>query len=71
MIEWASKHFFKGRVNRRSKSLVRRHPCGYLAKGTITHVKAAVAIGDLEGMEMGKKWAEERKTEDLWVGRKG
>ncbi len=43
---------------------------GHLDKGTITHVKAAVAIGELEGIEMGKKWVEERKTEDLWVGRK-
>ncbi len=24
----------------------------------------------LEGMAMGKKWIEERKTEDLWVGSK-
>ena len=41
---------------------------GHLDKGSITHVKAAVAIGELEGIEMGKKWVEERKTEDLWVG---
>ena len=43
---------------------------GHLDKGTITFVKAAVAIGELEGIAMGKKWVEERKTEDLWVGRK-
>jgi predicted DNA-binding protein with PD1-like motif len=43
---------------------------GHLDKGSITHVKAAVAIGELEGIEMGKKWVEERKTEDLWVGNK-
>jgi len=41
---------------------------GHLDQGTITFVKAAVAIGVLEGIEMGKKWVEERKTEDLWVG---
>ena len=29
-----------------------------------------MAIGELEGIEMGKKWVEERKTEDLWVGRR-
>jgi len=44
---------------------------GHLDEGTITFVKAAVAIGELEGVEMGKKWVEERKTEDLWVGSKG
>jgi predicted DNA-binding protein with PD1-like motif len=44
---------------------------GHLDKGAITHVKAAVAIGELEGMEMGKRWVEERKTEDLWLGSKG
>ncbi len=43
---------------------------GHLDKGSITFVKAAVAIGELEGMAMGKKWVEERKTEDLWVGTK-
>jgi predicted DNA-binding protein with PD1-like motif len=43
---------------------------GHLDKGTITHIKAAVVIGELEGMAMGKKWVEERKTEDLWVGSK-
>ena len=41
---------------------------GHLDVGTITHIKAAVAICVLEGIEMGKKWVEERKTEDLWVG---
>jgi len=41
---------------------------GHLDKGTITFVKAAIVIGELEGMAMGKKWVEERKTEDLWVG---
>jgi predicted DNA-binding protein with PD1-like motif len=43
---------------------------GHLDKGTITHIKVAVVIGELEGMAMGKKWVEERKTEDLWVGSK-
>ncbi len=43
---------------------------GHLEKGAITHVKAAVTIGELEGMEMGKRWVEERKTEDLWLGSK-
>jgi predicted DNA-binding protein with PD1-like motif len=43
---------------------------GHLDKGTITFIKAAVAIGELERIEMGKKWVEERKTEDLWVGSK-
>jgi uncharacterized protein len=43
---------------------------GHLEKGAITHVKAAVAIGELEGIEMGKRWVEERKTEDLWLGNK-
>jgi hypothetical protein len=43
---------------------------GHLDRGTITFVKAAVVIGVLEGMAMGKKWVEERKTEDLWVGSK-
>ncbi|MEW6333245.1 MAG: PPC domain-containing DNA-binding protein [Thermodesulfobacteriota bacterium] len=42
---------------------------GHLDKGVITHVKAAVAIGELEGIEMCKRWVEERKTEDLWMGR--
>lgn len=41
---------------------------GHLEKGAITHVKAAVTIGELEGIEMGKRWVEERKTEDLWLG---
>lgn len=41
---------------------------GHLDKGTITFVKAAVAIGVLEGIPMGKKWVEERKTEDMWLG---
>jgi len=41
---------------------------GHLGEGTITFVKVAVAICILEGMPMGKKWVEERKTEDLWVG---
>jgi predicted DNA-binding protein with PD1-like motif len=40
---------------------------GHLDRGTITFVKAAVVIAELEGIEMGKKWVEERKTEDLWV----
>lgn len=44
---------------------------GHLDKGTITFIKGAVAIGELDGIEMGKKWVEERKTEDLWVGSKG
>lgn len=43
---------------------------GHLTEGAITHVKAAVAIGELEGIEMEKRWVEERKTEDLWMGRK-
>ncbi len=43
---------------------------GHLDKGSITFVKVAVAIGELEGVEMGKRWVEERKTEDLWVGSK-
>ncbi len=43
---------------------------GHLDKGTITHIKAAVCIGVLEGVEMGKKWMEEYKTENLWVGSK-
>jgi len=43
---------------------------GHLDQGTITFVKAAVVIGVLEGINMGKKWVEERKTEDLWVGSK-
>ena len=41
---------------------------GHLGKGAIAHVKAAVAIGELEGMEMGKRWVEERQTEDMWMG---
>jgi predicted DNA-binding protein with PD1-like motif len=44
---------------------------GHLDKGTITFVKAAVVIGELEGLAMRKKWVEERKTEDLWVGSSG
>ena len=43
---------------------------GHLDKGAITHVKAAVTIGEFEGMQMGKHWVEERKTEDLWLGSK-
>ena len=44
---------------------------GHLDRGTITFIKVAVVIGELEGMEMGKKWVEERKAEDMWVGSKG
>jgi predicted DNA-binding protein with PD1-like motif len=43
---------------------------GHLDYGAITHVKAAVAIGTLKDIDMGKKWVEERKTHDLWVGAK-
>jgi uncharacterized protein len=43
---------------------------GHLERGAITHVKAAVTIGELDGMKMGKRWVEERKTEDLWLGQK-
>ena len=43
---------------------------GHLDYGAITHVKLAVGIGVLSGIDMGKKWVEERKTEDLWVGLK-
>jgi len=43
---------------------------GHLDQGTITFVKVGVTIAELEGIEMGKKWVEERKTEDLWVGSK-
>jgi predicted DNA-binding protein with PD1-like motif len=43
---------------------------GHLDKGTITHIKVAVAIGVLDGVEMGKKWVEKYKTENLWVGSK-
>jgi predicted DNA-binding protein with PD1-like motif len=43
---------------------------GHLDKGSITFVKVAVAMGELEGLEMGKRWVEERKTEDLWAGSK-
>jgi predicted DNA-binding protein with PD1-like motif len=41
---------------------------GHLGEGTITFVKAAVVLGVLEDMPMGKKWVEERQVEDLWVG---
>jgi predicted DNA-binding protein with PD1-like motif len=41
---------------------------GHLDTGTITHVKAAVTLCPLTDLPMGKKWVEERKTEDLWVG---
>jgi predicted DNA-binding protein with PD1-like motif len=41
---------------------------GHLDYGAITHVKAAVAICALRDMEMGKRWVEERKTHDMWVG---
>ncbi len=40
---------------------------GHLDKGTITFIKGAIVIGELDGIEMGKRWVEERKTEDLWV----
>jgi len=43
---------------------------GHLEKGAITHVKAAVTIGEFEGMVMGKGGVEERKIEDLWLGSK-
>ena len=43
---------------------------GHLDQGTITFIKVAVTIAELKGIEMGKKWVEERKTEDLWVGSK-
>jgi hypothetical protein len=29
---------------------------------------AAVPNGELKGIEMGKRWVEEGKTEDLWCG---
>lgn len=41
---------------------------GHLGKGAITHVKVAVAIAELEGIEMRKRWSEERKTDDMWMG---
>jgi predicted DNA-binding protein with PD1-like motif len=41
---------------------------GHLGAGTITFVKAAVAIAPLEDMPMGKRWVEARRTHDLWVG---
>lgn len=41
---------------------------GHLDKGTIAFVKVAVAVLPLPDMPMGKKWVEETKTEDLWVG---
>jgi predicted DNA-binding protein with PD1-like motif len=41
---------------------------GHLGEGTISYVKVAVALAPLPDMPMGKKWVEERKTEDLWVG---
>ncbi|MCX5909851.1 MAG: DNA-binding protein, partial [Deltaproteobacteria bacterium] len=43
---------------------------GHLDQGSITSVKVAVVIGVLEDIAMGKKWVEERKGEDLWVGSK-
>lgn len=42
---------------------------GHLDTGAITHVKAAVTIGELAGIEMSKRWVEERKTDDLWLGK--
>jgi len=41
---------------------------GHLGAGTITFVKVALVLASLPDMPMGKKWVEERKTEDLWVG---
>jgi predicted DNA-binding protein with PD1-like motif len=41
---------------------------GHLGPGTITFVKGAVVLAELADMPMGKKWVEERRTEDLWVG---
>lgn len=41
---------------------------GHLGPGSITFVKVAVAVCPLVDMPMGKKWVEERGTEDLWVG---
>jgi hypothetical protein len=52
---WKSEEAFKASVERHLQHM---------------GVKASVAIGELEGIEMGKKWVEERKTEDLWVGGK-
>lgn len=41
---------------------------GHLGPGAETFVKMAVVLATLPDMPMGKKWVEERQTEDLWVG---
>lgn len=41
---------------------------GHLGEGTITFVKVAVALALVPDLPMKKRWVEERKTEDLWVG---
>lgn len=41
---------------------------GHLGPGSVTFVKVAVALATLPDMPMGKKWVQERQTEDLWVG---
>ncbi len=41
---------------------------GHLGPGTVTFVKVTVVMAMLPDMPMGKKWVEERQTEDLWVG---
>lgn len=41
---------------------------GHLGPGTVTFVKVAVVLATLPDMPMGKKWVQERQTEDLWVG---
>lgn len=41
---------------------------GHLGPGSVTFVKVAVVMASLPDMPMGKKWIQERQTEDLWVG---
>lgn len=41
---------------------------GHLGPGTVTFVKVAVVMATLPDMPMGKRWIQERQTEDLWVG---
>lgn len=41
---------------------------GHLGPGAVTFVKVTVVLATLQDMPMGKKWIQERQTEDLWVG---
>ena len=46
-------------------------PSGVRGSPKARFSSGAVPNGESEGIEMGKSWVEERKTEDLWCGNGG